>query len=111
MEITIIYDNVKETKEIDTVDHLKDELLEFAGFFIPEAAPDAVELLNQGFYDDLIEELEEYFVKDFFLIAKKFFLEIKKIYSMSTMDEITGEFDTLNEIFKEAGFNVEYNVE
>ena len=52
MEITIIYDNIKETKEIDTVDHLKDELLEFAGFFIPEDDPNAVELLNQGFYDD-----------------------------------------------------------
>lgn len=111
MEITIIYDNVKETREINTVDYLKDELLEFAGFFIPEAAPDAVELLNQGFYDDLIDELEEFFVKDFFIIAKKFFLEIKKIYSMNTMDEITGEFDTLNDIFKEAGFNVEYSVE
>ena len=111
MTIVIDYDNQKETKDVDSVDNLKDELLEFAGYFIPNDDEYAVELLNQGFFDDLINELEEYFVKDFFIIAKEFFLEIQKIYSLSTFEEIIDEFDTLNTIFEKAGFDIKYSVE
>lgn len=111
MTIIIDYDKQKETKDIDTVDNLKDELLEFAGYFIPNDDNEAVELLNQGFFDDLIEEIEVYFVKDFFNVAKEFFLELKKIYSLSTFEEIIDEFDTLNEIFKKAGFDIKYSAE
>lgn len=111
MTIIINYDNQKETKDIDTVDNLKDELLEFAGYFIPNDDDYAVDLLNQGFFDDLIEEIGVYFVKDFFDIAKEFFLEIKKIYSLNTFEEIIDEFDTLNDIFKKAGFDIKYSAE
>ena len=111
MTIVIDYDKQKEIKDIDSVDNLKDELLEFAGYFIPNDCDIAVELLDKGLFDDLIEEIEVYFVKDFFNVAKEFFLEIKKIYSLNTMDEIIDEFDTLNDIFKKAKFDIKYSVE
>ena len=111
MKLIVNFDGEKETKEIDSIDVLKDELLEFAGYFIPEDDTYAFELLEKNYFDELIDELEEYYVKSFFEIAKEFFLTIKRIYEIDTINDIKNELDTLNTLFDKAGVNVIYSIE
>ena len=111
MKLILEYDGEKEIKDIKSIDILKDELLEFAGYFIPDDDVDAPELLEKGFFDDLINDIEEYYVKSFFLVAKSFFTAIKTIYSTNDIEVIKSELVTINKAFDDAGCSIKYILE
>ena len=109
MKIVVSFDNEIEEKEINNIDELKDELLEFAGYFIPADSEYAVGLLENNRFDELIDEIEDYYVNSYFKLAKEFFLTLKKINSYNSMDEIVNEFEVLNKVFSDAGLNIKYS--
>ena len=108
MKLEIIYDGNSNIVDITNVNDLKDYLFEYSGYFIPEDDELAIELLQRNEFDDLINELETYFVKSFFEIAKDYFLTLKRIYSYKTIDEVKNEINKLNELYDKGGLGLKY---
>lgn len=110
MKLKVSFDNEINTIEINTTDDLKKELLEYSGYFIPEEDDYAIDLLEKNYFDELIDELEEYFAHNFFIIAKDYFTTIKEIYESSSMDFIISKLDLINSICDKAGLDLKYEI-
>lgn len=111
MKLIVKYDNEKETVDIKTIDNLKDELTNYYGPFIDDDDQYGIELFSNKDFDNLLINIEEYFVKSFFEIAKDYFLTLKKIMSLSNMEDIIKEIDHINSLLDKAGFSLAYEVE
>lgn len=96
--------------DIKSIDELKKELLEYSGYFIPEDDDYAIDLLEKNYFDELIDELEDYFAHSFFLIAKEYFLTLKDIYSSSDVNYIISKIDLINNICDKAGYDLKYRI-
>lgn len=111
MKLKVIFDNETNEVEINTTDDLKKELLEYSGYFIPEEDDYAIDLLEKNYFDELMDELEEYFAHNFFIIAKEYFTTIKEIYESSDMNFIISKLDLINSICDKAGLDLKYEIE
>ena len=96
--------------DIRSIDELKNELIEYSGYFIPEDDDYAVDLLEKNYFDELIDELEDYFAHSFFVIAKEYFLTLKEIYGSSDINIIIGKVDQINSICDKAGYDLKYRI-
>lgn len=110
MVLEVKFDNEIDKVEINNADDLKKELLEYSGYFIPEEDDYAIDLLEKNYFDELIDELEEYFAHNFFVIAKEYFLTIKDIYSSSDINYIISKLDLINSICDKAGLDLTYKI-
>lgn len=111
MELKVTFDNEINNIEIRNADDLKKELLEYSGYFIPEEDDYAIDLLEKNYFDELIDELEEYFAHNFFIIAKEYFMLIKDIYASSDIDYIISKLDLINSVCDKAGLDLKYEIE
>ncbi len=110
MKLEIQYYGEISEIDINSIDDLKKELLEYSGYFIPNEDDYAIDLLEKNYFDELIDELEEYFAHSFFLIAKEYFLLIKEIYNSSDINFIIGKVDLINSICDKAGYDLKYKI-
>lgn len=110
MKLKVVFDNEISEVEINTTDDLKKELLEYSGYFIPEEDDYAIDLLEKNYFDELIDELEEYFAHNFFIIAKEYFTTIKGIYDSSDINFIISKLDLINSICDKAGLDLKYEI-
>ena len=101
-----------EISEIDikSINELKKELLEYSGYFIPDEDDYAIDLLEKNYFDELIDELEEYYAHSFFLIAKEYFLALKDIYASSDINFIKEKVELINSICDKAGYDLKYRI-
>jgi len=110
MKLKEIYEGVVEEIELKDINELKDELLNYYGSFIDESDDYGISLFEIRDYDNLITNIEEYFVSSFFNIAKEYFLTLKKIVSLNTIDEIVNEIDIINKLLDKAGLSLKYEL-
>ena len=110
MELVIKYEDELETKEIKDINMLKDELCSYYGSFIQEDDEYGIQLFEMRDFDNLIDNIEEYFVYSFFELAKAYFLTLKEILSSNTIEEIKEKIPTLNNIFNSVGLPLEYDI-
>ena len=110
MELIINYENEEEVKEIKDINMLKDELCSYYGSFIQEDDEYGIQLFEMQDFDNLIDNIEEYFVSSFFELAKAYFLALKEILASSTIDEIKEKIPTLNNIFNSVGLPLQYEI-
>ena len=108
--LLIDFDNNIEEVEIKSARELKDNLFMYAGYFIPEDDDYAIELLERLDFSNLLEELENYFVKSFFNDCKEFFNLYEEIEKLNDIDEILKYLDKLNDIYSKSGLGVKYSI-
>ena len=110
MKLKEIYEGETEEIDLNNINEVKDELLNYYGPFIDESDDYGINLFEIRDFDNLIMNIEEYFVSSFFNIAKEYFLTLKKIVSLNTIDEINNEIDIINKLLDKAGLSLKYEL-
>ena len=108
--LLIDFDNTIQEVEIKNARILKDGLFMYAGYFIPEDDEYAIELLERLDFSNLLDELENYFVKSFFNTCKEYFNLYEEIEKIEDIDEILKYLDKINEIYDKSGLGVKYSI-
>ena len=110
MTLLLDFDNEQQEIEINNAKELKDNLFMYAGYFVPEDDDYAIDLLEKLDFVNLLEELDNYFVKSFFEIAKEYFNLYEKLLKEDNMDELIKNIDYINELYDKSGLGVKYSI-
>lgn len=110
MKLKEIYEDETEEIDLNDINEVKDELLNYYGPFIDESDDYGINLFEIRDFDNLIMNIEEYFVSSFFNIAKDYFLTLKKIININNIDDIIIEINNINILLDKAGSSLKYEL-